>query len=249
VVTARYVVIPEADSLPVMQPPPPYSPPPYGYGQGPPPNPWGAQPPPPRKSNTALILAIVGGCLVLLLLVAVPFGIGVYRGFQDAKRRATAPSAPALLSESYATGNGLATLHYPSDFAAKSLDDSTVMVSRNLSGGLDEVVIVGAVKQPITNDVHELARILDIQMQKTVTDKGGTYRKTGERAATCLGSHPGLETEMRYSIGLSGEYASKACFFVHGGHGYELRYNAPASRLGTEAALLERIENATDLAR
>jgi hypothetical protein len=111
------------------------------------------------------------------------------------------------------------------------------------------VVVVGAVKHPITNEVHELARVLDLDMQKTVTTKGGTYRKTGERAMTCLGSHPGLETEMRFSIGLSGEYASKACFFVHDGHGYELRYNVPVSRLTAEAPLLERIENATELAR
>jgi hypothetical protein len=225
-----------------MQPPPAW--PPYGqpsYGQPPP-------PPPPTKSNTVLILVLVGIGLLLVLLVLVPLGIGVVVGYRNAARKAAMPKVPATLSETFATVNGLATLHYPGDFAAKSLDDSTVMVSRNLPGGLDEVVVVGAVKKPITNDVHELARILDLDTEKTVTTKGGTFRKAGERPATCMTSYTGLETEMRFSIGLSGEYESKACFFVHDGHGYELRYNVPVSRMADEVPLLERIENATELA-
>src|SRR5262249_49559301 len=145
------------------------------------------------------------------------------------------------LSESYSTPNHLLTAHYPADFAAKSLDDATLIVSRNFGGGEDEVVTLAAVRNPITNDPHEFARILLALVEKTVTAKGGTSTKPAERETLCLGRYRGVETEGTFSLPTSAPYESKACFFVRGDKGYEVRYDVPRSRAADEAPLLTRI--------
>jgi hypothetical protein len=200
--------------------------------------------------SNALIVALVCGGIALVLLFMVPVGIGFYLGFRRALNvhAAPTPAGPVTLSQTYATTNGLVTVHYPADFAAKHLDDATVMLARNLVGGEDEAVTVGAVRKPISDDVHEFARVLLNVIEKNVTAKGGTFTKTGEHVSTCLGAYPGLEVDATYTVPAGvGEYTSRSCIFIHGGHGYELRYDVSTASLAAEAPLLERIENATDL--
>jgi hypothetical protein len=170
--------------------------------------------------------------------------------FSIARSRTAASADPGSvpLSQSYATPNGLLTAHYPADFAAKTLDHATLIVSRNFGGGEDEVVTLAAVKNPITNDVHEFARILDALVEKNVTSKGGTYSQTAHRAAKCLGTHAGVELEMTFKMPTVGPYVSKACFFLSADRGYEVRYDVPSSRSAHEVPLLERIIGATVLA-
>jgi hypothetical protein len=231
---------------------PPYPPP----QQQPPPHwqsPYQPPPPPPKQglSGTTIALIVVGVVVVLGLFVVVPLGMGVYVGYTRAKERAAAakvsPHAVAL-SASYTTPNGLLTAHYPADFAAKSLDDATLVVSRNFPGGEDEVVTLAAVRSPITNDPHELARILLGLVDKNVAAKKGTSTKTAEREVMCLGKYRGVETEGTFSLPGSATYESKACFFLHGDRGYEVRYDVPRSRAADEVPLLTRIIEATVLA-
>jgi hypothetical protein len=151
------------------------------------------------------------------------------------------------LTQTYATPNGLLKAHYPADFVAKTLDDATLVVSRNFGGGEDEVVTLAAVKDSITNDPRELARLLDGLVEKNVLGNGGTYGVTARRSAQCLGSHPGEELEMTFKLSAVGPYLSRGCFFLVGTRGYELRYDVPKSRAGTEVALLQRIIAATEL--
>lgn len=249
-----------------MQPPsypppaPPGAPPqglvPPGYGPpgAPPPGypvPYGPPPQPPKKGmSTGCIIGLVAGGVCLLL--GVLFVVGAIVGFrrvmladQAAKAAASAASREEL-SETYATPNGLLRAHYPDDFAAKTLDDSTLLVSRNLGSGLDEAITLGAVKEPITNDVHEFARLLLGAVQKNVLAKGGVYTIGKDHPARCLGKHPGIEIETTFHIGLSGEYVSKTCFYLEGDRGYEFRYDAPRSRPG-EVALLQSIIDATEV--
>jgi len=123
-----------------------------------PPDPYPRPPPKEGLSGLAIGLIVAGGLAVLGLVALFLFGVAV--GFTRELSRARAAKAAPLTSaftESYATTNGLLTAHYPSDFAAKKLDDSTLVVSRNLGGGTDEVLTLAAVRSPITDDPHEVA--------------------------------------------------------------------------------------------
>jgi hypothetical protein len=219
-----------------MQPP---------YYPGPTPG-YPAPPPAPKRGLSPIfIVLILVGC-VGFLSGAVAFAISV--GRSTTASGSTADPSGVRLSESYATPNGLLTAHYPADFAAKTLDHATLVLSRNFGGGEDEVVTLAAVKTPITNDVHEFARILDALVEKNVLAKGGTYEKTGHRPTTCLGNHPGFEIERSFKLPTVGPYVSKACFFLTAERGYEVRYDVPRSRSAHEVVLLERIIDATVLA-
>jgi hypothetical protein len=207
--------------------------------------------PPPKKgpSGATIAFAVIVG--LLGIFVAVPVAVGVVLGIRRGVEKSGATAASlrtAPLSESFSTPNHLLTAHYPAEFAAKTLDDSTLIVSRNFGGGEDEVVTLAAVKNPITNDPHELARILLGLVDKNVAAKGGTSTKTGERPATCLGKYPGVETEGTFSLPTSAPYESKACFFLRDDRGYEVRYDLPRSRASEEAPVLDRIIEATELA-
>jgi hypothetical protein len=210
-------------------------------------------PPPPKEGLSGGKVALIVGCAVgvLGLFVIVPLGVGAYVGFTRARTRAVAATVDPFtvpLAQTYKTPNGLVTGHYPADFAAKTLDDATLVLSRNFDNGEDEVVTLAGVQSPITNDPHEFARILLALVDKKVAAKGGTSTKTSERDAMCLGRYKGVEVEGSFSIPGSGTYESKACFFIRGERGYETRYDYPRSRSAAEAPLLGRIVEATELA-
>jgi hypothetical protein len=226
---------------------PPYYPgPPQGYpgpqqGYPGPPQGYPGPPPAPKRGLPAIfIVLIVIGSLGLAFAAA---------GVAISMQKSGAPADPGgvALSQSYATPNGLLTAHYPADFAAKTLDHATLVVSRNFGGGEDEVVTLAAVKDPITNDPAELARILDGLVEKNVITKGGTYKQTSHRPAKCLGIHPGVELEMTFKLPTVQAYVSKACFFINASKGYEVRYDVPSSRAANEVVLLQRIIGATVL--
>jgi len=221
------------------------------------PPPWQSAPPPQKSSSSTWIILLVVG--LVLVVVGIPFVVGIVIGVTRAMHRSSAAAAtvtsvgpvgpvPSSLSESYVTGNKLLTIHYPSDFAAKSLDTGTVMVSRNLTGGDDEAITFAAIVNPISDDPHELARILIKPVETHVVGKGGTYTKNSERSAMCLGKYVGVEVEATFVLPPSGPYQSKSCFFVSGTHAYEVVRNLPKSRLATEGPLIDTIENATELA-
>jgi hypothetical protein len=204
-------------------------------------------------STTAIILIIAAIFGVLCLLVGVPLGLGIWKGYHDAMARAAKGAASVdpkavALDTTYATPNGLITAHYPSDFAANKLDDATITVSRNFGGGEDELLTFAGVHKPITRDPRELGRILLGLVEKSVAGKGGTSTKTPAKDTKCLGRYEGVEVEGTFTLPSVGTYRSWACFFVVGERGYEIRYDVPKSREGTEVALLERIVAATEIA-
>ncbi|HVY48654.1 MAG TPA: hypothetical protein VHB21_22355 [Minicystis sp.] len=224
---------------------PPYAPPPYGqppYGQPP-------GQPPKRGPSGLVILAIIAGVGMVAVLVAVMFFFAIWQFLSPDAKTAAAPDPHTVpLTQRFATQNGLLTAHYPDDFAAKSLDHATLVVSRNFDGGEDEVVTLAAVKDPITNDPREFARLLLLVVDKNVAAKGGTSSKTSEREALCLGKYPGIEAVVTFDLPGTSPYDGKACFFLRGDKGYEVRYDVPRARAAAEVPLLERIIDATELA-
>lgn len=215
--------------------PPPFGPPP-GYGQ-----------PPPRSSGlpVALIVAIGASAFVLLALFGVGFAWGLYR----ARKATHAPVDPAkvVLSERYASKNGLIVAHYPADFAAKHVDEATVMVSRTI-GKVDEFATLGAipVASAVSDDVGEFARLMIVGVEKNVAAKGGSFERGEKRDAKCLGKYPGVAYSPTFTL-FGNEYVGEACFFRHQDRLYVTRYDLGKSRAAADRALLERIVRATEL--
>jgi heme/copper-type cytochrome/quinol oxidase subunit 2 len=208
--------------------------------------PWQQPVPPPRKSSSTWIILLVLGIIVVVigipLIVLFALGVASYR-----RTAAHAASVSSTLSESATTTNTLITIHYPSTFHAKVLDDSTLVAAHTFGGGEDEIVTFGAVATPKTHDPHELGRLLLDAVAKSISEKGGTFTKNSETPGTCLGKYAGVEVEATWVLPPVAPYISKSCFFMNAGHGYEIRYDVPKWRAPTEVPELESIELATEL--
>jgi len=215
------------------------------------PQPYG--PPPPRSgSNVGLILGIVGGCFVLVLVAL--FVGGAILGFQRTRARAakvslgpSSSSSSTTFTQEYPTKNGLAVVHYPADFAAKSIDGATIVLSRNLHDGTDEVVQVGAVPNPISDDVNEFARVLLVAMSKNISAAGDTWTETSRHTGTCFRSYPGLAVEGTFVAGKRTTEHVRVCFFIDSNRGYEMKSVVPEIHEPTELPLLQSILDATEI--
>jgi hypothetical protein len=123
------------------------------------------------------------------------------------------------------------------------------VVSRNGLGG-DEAIGLLAVANPITDDPAEISRILELEGQKALTAKGGTYTFGDPEPAQCIsasGSHPGIRRGRTYVSLMGAAYGGSSCTFVAAGHAYKFSYLAPQSRIEQERPLLKRIMDATEL--
>jgi len=215
------------------------------------PSPAPGVPPPAASARipTAVIVLILVGCLGVVGLASV-FVFGVVVGFRNAMRQHAPTDRPSTLplTQTYATPNGLLTAHYPAEFAAKTIGEGTLIVSKTFVGDEGEVVTLSAVGNPITDDLREFARVSEAASEKHVVSQGGKYTKTAESKSNCLAGHPGLRVEVSYQLA-SVEYAARSRYFFIKGRGLEVRYDVPRARAERETALLERIIEATELAR
>jgi hypothetical protein len=220
-------------------PAPPVAPPPYGVPM---------QPPPPGRRPFPVLLGVaIGGGLVAMLLMAGVAVVLVKREMQHAK--ATEDPRAVPLTERYESANGLIAARYPADFAARRIAKGTIVLSRNgLSG--DEALALISVAEPITDDPTELSRILEIEAQKALAEKGGTYTFGDAEPAKCVAgaaSHPGVQRIRNYRSSVGTEYTGWSCTFVAGGHAYKFSYLVPQARAASERPLLKRIMEATEL--
>jgi len=210
------------------------------------------QPAPQRSSgaNVGVIVAIVGAVFVVVLLgIFVLFGVlGYMRASRAASLAAKRAATPASFTESYSSPNGLVTAHYPADWAAKSVDEGTLTVTRNLSDGGDELVYVAGIDNPISNDVNEIARILLLSQTKTIEATGDHWTETARRRDACLHGIPGgLRVEGTFRAkGITKENV-RLCFLVHDGHAYATKTMVPAVHETEDLALLESMVQASDI--
>ena len=252
-----------------------YPPPQQGQGYPPQPPPmYPMQPQPPQGGgpNVGLIVGLVVG-LFVILPIGILFCAGVV-GYMRASRAArystystysppytyTAPTytstygtstttttGTSSLSETYPTSNGLVVAHYPADFAAKSLDHATIMLSRNHTDGTDEVVTVAGVENPISNDVNEFSRVLVQQMKKNIEAYGDKWVETSRKRTVCFGSYSGLQIEGTYvASGITRENV-KICYFMRPNKGYEMKTIVPAIHESRDLPLLQSMVDATEI--
>jgi len=212
--------------------------PPQGYG--------------PQSSGTnwlpiVIVAIVVLGFLAIAAIFVVLFAAGIAAGV--ARSKAPPKAAPsALLSQHYSPKNGLFTIRYPADFAAKSLDGSTITLERNLGGGDSEVVLVAAVKDPISDDVNEFGRVLLVGTQKHVEGDGGSYRELRRTNVTCTAGLEGFRVDAEATLSGGGVLQLSTCFAMHSGHGYEFKTIVPKRSATAELPLLDRILDSTTLA-
>ncbi len=217
------------------------------------------QPPQRSGSSAGVIIAIVAVVFVLLLLgMFALFGVLAYLRASRAAAMAApttvstwaaatpAPTSTSALTETYASPNGLVTAHYPSDWAAKSVDTGTLTITRNLTDGTDELVYVAGIENPITNDVNELARVLMVTQTKTIEATGEKWIETSRSHVPCFKSYPGLRVEGTFRAGGTKEKL-RMCFVLRPNRAYVTKTMVPEIHEAVDLPLLESMVDATDL--
>jgi hypothetical protein len=219
-------------------------------------------PPPPRSgSSTGIIIAIVAVLFVLAILGLFAFlGVLSYMRASRAASYSTTPmvttaspaftttpipAATAALTESYSSPNGLVTAHYPSDWAAKSVDSGTLTISRNLSDGTDELVYVAGIENPITSDVDELARVLMASQTKTIEATGQKWIETARSHTKCFQTFPGLSVYGTFRAGTTQEKLHM-CFWVRKNKAYVTKTMVPEIHETGDLPLLQSMVDASD---
>lgn len=153
--------------------------------------------------------------------------------------------APAAMTESYTSKNGLLTAHYPAGFAASTAGTSSIVVTRSLPGGLDEALALVPIETPISTELGEFARVIGAAEVKELNG----YVETSALPATCAGA-AGIETTGTWkSERGTMTYLRKACHFLHNGHGYSISYSVPSTLAAEEEPTLRAIREATQLNR
>jgi hypothetical protein len=153
--------------------------------------------------------------------------------------------APEGMTQSFPSKNGLITAHYPSSFAASTVGTSSIVVTRNLPGGLDEALALVPIEKPISNDLKEFARVIGAAEVKELHG----YVESSSLPASCAGK-PGIETTgtWRSEKGTL-TYLRKGCHFLDNGHGYSIAYSVPSTLAATEEPTLRAIREATQFNR
>ena len=151
--------------------------------------------------------------------------------------RATQPAGD--LTQDYPSHNELIVVHYPADFAAKTVGKAVVVVSRNLPDGNDEALAFMSVAKPISDELGEFDRVVHGATIKELDH----YVETSKRDAKCMGA-PGIMHEGTWGTDVI--YKRRVCIFLHAGHGYSFSFSYPQA--DPDLLLqLEHIRDATDL--
>jgi len=214
--------------------------------------PWIPQPPPPPpRSGTNTWLIVLAVVLPLLILFFAGAGMALFM-FAARKSAAHAPAASTVtttptMTESYTAKNALIVAHYPSDFAAKSPDDDTITLQKNLGDGSADLVQVAAVINPISDDVNEFGRVLIRSMVKDIESYGDKWYETGRTHKACYKTYSGLEVKGWFMARGITKTNVTLCFFMATTHGYMIKTIVPAKHETDETATLDAIADATEL--
>lgn len=170
-------------------------------------------------------------------------------GFVACNRGSTsggAPAAESAMTSSFPAVNGLITVHYPASFAAKTVGTSSIVLARNVPGGLDEALVFIPIEKPVSTELREFARVVGAAEVKDLD----SYVETSSLPATCAGK-PGIETTgtWRSTARATLTYLRKGCHFIHNGHGYSISYSVPSTRVADDEPTLRAIVDATQFNR
>jgi hypothetical protein len=191
---------------------------------------------PSRGMSGGAIAALVGCGGLFLLALAFALLLAFWQLLSPEKPTASAsPSgpttpptalveAPEALSLSFATKNGLVTVHYPPSFAASTPNEHDVLLQRRSAGG-EVVIAVDAIDHPISDHLEEVDRVVRLE-----TGKRYAGFVPGPTTKTTCHDHPGVASSGTFAVeGVS--YESRACAYMNGAHYHRCFYVAPAAEL------------------
>lgn len=123
------------------------------------------------------------------------------------------------------------------------VDESTLVLSRNFPDGNSEVLHFASIRDPISNEVGEFARVAGLAEARKPPD--WEYREMARRSTKCNGV-PGLEILSSWKPpGTQTRSRRWWCAFVRGGQGYFFSYNTPETVAKEHEPLLRSIVDAT----
>jgi hypothetical protein len=199
-----------------------------------------------------LAAALGCGCL-FVATVAVLVLLGVWQFLSPTSGTASSPTAassdvvppsgpePAeALSQTFATQNGLASVHYPADFAASTPNEHVVTVQRHAHAGA-HYVVVDAIGKPVSEHLEEVDRIVRIELAKALQ----SFVATPVVKSTCH-TEAGVASGGTY-VEEGTTYDLRACAFMKSGKYYRCSYAAPKSEFASIEPLLKRICDGFDL--
>ena len=149
------------------------------------------------------------------------------------------------LGETYKAQSGLAVVHHPKEMVPSQINEYVVALRPIPFGPFDkhDDIYVATNKVTATSVLDEYVRMMH---QPFETDVKG-WTETSRKASQCLGVYPGMEIEATF-IGDDGERRRYwSCTFLTRPHGYKLSYAVADSAAKTEAPLLRKILDATEV--
>jgi hypothetical protein len=182
---------------------------------------------------------------VVIAIVIVAFASMLVQALSKkwAERKGQTPTADGTLSESFAAPDQSMVIHYPADFAAQSVDESTLVLSRNFADGSSEVLHFASISNPISKEAGEFTRIAALAEGRKPLD--WEYQEISRAKTKCNGM-PGLEILSSWKPpGNRTRSRRWWCAFVRGGRGYFFSYNTPETVAAQHEPLLRSILDAT----
>jgi hypothetical protein len=150
------------------------------------------------------------------------------------------------LTESFSTTNHLIKIHYPADFTVTPLDVDTVKLARSLPSGVESLRFK-SITDAVSTDPQTLADDFRKRADAEYGRRGITYTHDGRHPARCLGKYDGVQLDETVTAQGSGPVAQAWCFFAYQGTAFVVSYNVPRSLLASDAPLLDRIQQATEV--
>lgn len=148
------------------------------------------------------------------------------------------------LKAKYDSPNGMISVHYPEDFAAKTVGTSVVQLVRNVPPYDAEVLTFLSVEQPISNDVGELERVIAKAEESVRAKNDTTYVERSHEKSSCFGVDCVVAKGTWTNSGNRFERTSST--FLRNGHGYSFTTIVPESLEGEDAAVIRAITEATE---
>lgn len=149
------------------------------------------------------------------------------------------------LTEKYTVRSGLAVAHHPKLLAPSQVNDSVAALKPAAWGpfDVDDEIFISTTKTPATAVLGEYVRILHEPFESDI--KGWT--ETSRTAASCLGVYAGIELTATFVTKDGKKRRYWSCTFLRAPHGYKVSYAVSDAAFATDAPLLRKVVDATEI--
>lgn len=149
------------------------------------------------------------------------------------------------LTERYAVKGGLAVAHHPKLLVASQSTDAVARLAPAAYGpfDIDDEIFILTTRAPATTDLGEYVKIVHAPFETDLTG----WTVTTRAAASCLGVYPGMELGATFVTKDGKKRRYWSCTFLRSGHGYKVSYAVNERAAPTDAPLLRKVADATEI--